>query len=186
MDVSPADSDISCLPSNARDPRNRIRIRRPYAEPGATFHCGAATGEGDVKVSIHVRRTSEAAGNERDVVAFALAAGLRQFNVLGLEWSHVDLAAAQAWVGTGQSKNGKPIAVPLNATALVVLRHRPGNHRDRVTHELQRLGDRRLRFGYSRKARGLAAKLTLCIVGRPCRDRTCDQRIKSPLLYQLS
>ena len=23
-------------------------------------------------------------------------------------------------------------------------------------------------------------------VGRPCRDRTCDQRIKSPLLYQLS
>ena len=23
-------------------------------------------------------------------------------------------------------------------------------------------------------------------IGRPCRDRTCDQRIKSPLLYQLS
>jgi len=24
------------------------------------------------------------------------------------------------------------------------------------------------------------------LVGRPCRDRTYDQRIKSPLLYQLS
>ena len=26
----------------------------------------------------------------------------------------------------------------------------------------------------------------LCIRGRPCGIRTCDQRIKSPLLYQLS
>ena len=36
------------------------------------------------------------------------------------------------------------------------------------------------------KNKGPAARLTLCSVGRPCRDRTCDQRIKSPLLYQLS
>ena len=27
---------------------------------------------------------------------------------------------------------------------------------------------------------------SLAFGGRPCRDRTCDQRIKSPLLYQLS
>ncbi len=31
---------------------------------------------------------------------------------------------------------------------------------------------------------GLA--FSLCIFGRPCGIRTCDQRIKSPLLYQLS
>jgi hypothetical protein len=42
-----------------------------------------------------------------------------------------------------------------------------------------RFAARWLRFGYARKDKGLAAKLTLCFVGRPCRDRTCDQRIKS-------
>ena len=58
--------------------------------------------------------------HQRDVVLFALATGLRQSNVVGLAWSHVNLVAAHAWVGTNQSKNGKPIAVPLNATALAV------------------------------------------------------------------
>jgi len=75
---------------------------------------------------------SELPAHQRDVVVFALATGLRQSNVLGLEWSHVDLAAGHAWVGASQSKNGKPIAVPLNATALDVLRRQLGKHRDRV------------------------------------------------------
>src|SRR5208282_4199729 len=56
--------------------------------------------------------------HQRDVVIFALATGLRQSNVLGLEWSHVNLESGHAWVGAVQSKNRKPIAVPLNATAL--------------------------------------------------------------------
>ena len=43
-----------------------------------------------------------------------------------------------------------------------------------------------VRFCHGQKDKGLAVKLTLCLFGRPCRDRTCDQRIKSPLLYQLS
>jgi len=42
---------------------------------------------------------SELPAHQRDVVVFALATGLRQSNVLGLEWSHVDLAAGHAWVG---------------------------------------------------------------------------------------
>jgi len=75
---------------------------------------------------------SELPAHQRDVVVFALATGLRQSNVLGLEWSHVDLAAGHAWVGASQSKNGKPIAVPLNATALEVLRRQLGKHRERV------------------------------------------------------
>jgi len=75
---------------------------------------------------------SELPAHQRDVVVFALATGLRQSNVLGLEWSHVDLAAGHAWVGADQSKNGKPIAVPLNATAQEVLRRQLGKHRERV------------------------------------------------------
>ena len=59
---------------------------------------------------------------QRDVVVFALSTGLRQSNVLGLEWSRVDLGSGHAWVGANESKNRKPIAVPLNATALEVLR----------------------------------------------------------------
>lgn len=70
--------------------------------------------------------------HQRDVVMFTLATGLRQSNVLGLEWSHVDLDARHAWVGANHSKNGKPIAVPLNATALEVLRRQLGKHPQRV------------------------------------------------------
>ena len=36
--------------------------------------------------------------HQRDVVLFALATGLRHANVVGLEWSHVDLDAGHAWV----------------------------------------------------------------------------------------
>jgi integrase len=70
--------------------------------------------------------------HQRDVVLFALATGLRQSNVLRLEWSHVDLKAGHAWVDADQSKNGNPISVPLNATALEVLRRQLGKHSQRV------------------------------------------------------
>jgi integrase len=75
---------------------------------------------------------SELPAHQRDVVLFALATGLRQSNVLGLEWSHVNLDTSHAWVGAAQSKNRKPIAVPLNATALRVLRRQLGKHPERV------------------------------------------------------
>jgi hypothetical protein len=42
------------------------------------------------------------------------------------------LEAGHAWVDADQSKNGKPIAVPLNATALEVLRRQLGKHPKRV------------------------------------------------------
>jgi integrase len=70
--------------------------------------------------------------HQRDVVLFALATGLRQANVLKLEWSHVNLDSAHAWIDGSQSKNRKPIAVPLNATALHVLRRQLGKHPVRV------------------------------------------------------
>jgi len=74
----------------------------------------------------------ELPAHQREVVIFAFATGLRQSNVLRLEWSHVDLKAGHAWVGADQSKNRKPIAVPLNATALEVLRRQLGKHPVRV------------------------------------------------------
>lgn len=74
----------------------------------------------------------ELPAHQRDVVLFALATGLRQSNVLGLEWSHVNLDTGHAWVGAAQSKNRRPIAVPLNATALAVLRRQLGKHPERV------------------------------------------------------
>ena len=70
--------------------------------------------------------------HQRDVVLFALATGLRQSNVLGLEWSHVNLDTGHAWVGAAQSKSRRPIAVPLNATAVKVLRRQLGKHSERV------------------------------------------------------
>src|SRR5262249_46518515 len=75
---------------------------------------------------------SELPAHQRDVALFALATGLRHANVLGLEWSRVDLDAGHAWVGAAQSKNRRPIAVPLNATALEVLRRQLGKHPQRV------------------------------------------------------
>ena len=74
----------------------------------------------------------ELPAHQRDVVRFALATGLRQSNVVGLEWSHVDLEACHAWVSAGQSKNRKPIAVPLNTTAVDVLRQQRDKHPLRV------------------------------------------------------
>src|SRR5438552_3228761 len=74
----------------------------------------------------------ELPAHQRNVVLFALATGLRQSNVLKLEWSHVNLETGHAWVDANQSKNGRAIAVPLNSTALDVLRRQIGKHPVRV------------------------------------------------------
>jgi len=75
---------------------------------------------------------AELPAHQRDVVLLTLATGLRQSNVLGLEWSHVNLETGHAWVSAEQSKNRKPISVPLNAIALEVLRRQLGKHPVRV------------------------------------------------------
>lgn len=63
-----------------------------------------------------------------DLVRFSLATGLRKANVLGLEWSQVDVQRNVAWVHADQAKGGKDIHVSLNATALQVLEKRVGIH----------------------------------------------------------
>ena len=67
-----------------------------------------------------------------DMAAFSLATGLRASNVTGLEWSQVDLDRRVAWVHADQAKARKPIAVPLNAEAVALVRKQLGKHSTRV------------------------------------------------------
>ena len=60
------------------------------------------------------RLLDELPEHQRDVVLFALATGLRQSNVLKLEWSQINLEQRHAWIHASQSKNRRPIAIPLN------------------------------------------------------------------------
>jgi integrase len=78
------------------------------------------------------RLLDELPEHQRNVVTFALMTGLRQGNVLNLEWSQVDMNLHHAWIRASQSKNRRPIAVPLNDTAMAVLKAQEGKHATRV------------------------------------------------------
>jgi integrase len=79
-----------------------------------------------------VRLLEALPSHQRDVVTFALLTGLRQSNVLGLEWSRVDLERRFAWIEGWQSKNRRPIPVPLSEEAVTVLLRQVGKHPERV------------------------------------------------------
>lgn len=66
--------------------------------------------------------------HQRDIVLFALLTGLRQSNVLRLEWSRVDLDLGHAWIESSGSKNRHPISVPLNKEAIEILHRQLGKH----------------------------------------------------------
>jgi integrase len=70
--------------------------------------------------------------HQREAVIFAVATGLRQANVVGLEWSQVNLEAKTLWIYGDQAKAGRDIHVSLNETALAVLRRQVGKHPTRV------------------------------------------------------
>lgn len=74
----------------------------------------------------------ELPAHQKDMVLFALQTGLRQSNVLKLEWLQVNLEQEHMWVNAADSKNRKPIAVPLNREALAVLHRQLGKHPKRV------------------------------------------------------
>ncbi len=59
---------------------------------------------------------------------FTLATGLREANVVKLEWSQVDLDRRCAWIHADQAKARKAIPVPLNAEAVLVLRQQASKH----------------------------------------------------------
>lgn len=68
----------------------------------------------------------------RDMARFALATGLRQANVLGLEWTQVDLVRRVAWVHPDQAKARRAIGVPLNEDAVAAILRQRGKHLRRV------------------------------------------------------
>ncbi|MFI3197916.1 MAG: site-specific integrase [Methylococcaceae bacterium] len=66
------------------------------------------------------------------MMLFTLVTGLRESNVTGLEWSQVDMQNKVAWIHADQSKNDKPIRVPLTQDALSILRNQIGEHNKMV------------------------------------------------------
>jgi integrase len=68
----------------------------------------------------------------QDMMLFALSTGLRQANVLKLEWSQVDMARKVCWIHPDQAKARKAIHVPLNSSAMEVLLRQIGKHPQRV------------------------------------------------------
>lgn len=66
--------------------------------------------------------------HQRALATFAVSTGLRQANVLKLEWSQVDLPRKVAWIHPDQAKSRKAIGVPLSDEAVKVLRGQLGQH----------------------------------------------------------
>lgn len=62
------------------------------------------------------------------MATFTLATGLRASNVARLCWEQIDLSQRAAWIYPDQAKARKAIAVPLNGTAMRVLRVQFGLH----------------------------------------------------------
>jgi integrase len=75
---------------------------------------------------------AELPAHQRDLAEFGLATGLRQSNVVGLEWSQVDLQRGVAWIHPDQAKARKAIHVSLNSVALGILERQIGKHPSRV------------------------------------------------------
>jgi integrase len=68
----------------------------------------------------------------RQAAEFTLATGLRENNVLNLEWGQIDLRRRVAWLHGDQMKAKKPLGVPLNDAACEILGERRGCHKDYV------------------------------------------------------
>jgi integrase len=60
--------------------------------------------------------------HQRPMVEFALHTGLRQANVLKLQWDHVDFEHAQVWIDSNDAKGDKNIGIPLSKEAVRVLK----------------------------------------------------------------
>lgn len=68
----------------------------------------------------------------KGLAKFSLATGLRESNVTGLRWDQLDMQRRCAWINANQAKAGKAIAVPLNESALSVIREQIGKHQEYV------------------------------------------------------
>ena len=60
------------------------------------------------------------------IVRFALETGLRESNIVNLQWSQVDLIRKTAWIHAENSKSGKAIAVPLTNESYRIIKSQLG------------------------------------------------------------
>lgn len=74
------------------------------------------------------RLISELPEHLKAMTTFTLATGLRESNVVNLQWSQVDMQRACCWIYADQAKGKKDIAVPLNNQAIKVIRDQIGKH----------------------------------------------------------
>lgn len=86
----------------------------------------------NTKLSVKRGRGGRVQPRDSDQARFTLATGLPEANVTGLEWSQVDQDRRIAWIHPDQSKSRRPIPVPLNADAVLVLQSELGSHPSRV------------------------------------------------------
>lgn len=68
----------------------------------------------------------ELANHLRPLYLFALSTGLREQNILRLEWGKVDMSRRVMWVKAGAAKGKKAIGLPLNRDAMEVLKDQQG------------------------------------------------------------
>ncbi len=66
------------------------------------------------------------------MAGFTLATGLRESNVLQLEWQQIDMQRRVAWIHPDQAKAAKAIGVPLNDDAAAILKAQTGKHHTHV------------------------------------------------------
>lgn len=99
------------------------QLKRPQSQPGRTRWL---TAEEWTRLSTALEEESPLL---RQAAEFTLATGLRENNVLNLEWSQVDLTRRVAWLHGDQMKGGAPHGVPLNDAACAVLAARRGIHK---------------------------------------------------------
>ena len=63
---------------------------------------------------------------------FALATGIRRANLLGLQWSEIDMQRRVMWIHPDDAKAGKAIGTPLSGAAIEILKGQIGQHDSHV------------------------------------------------------
>lgn len=74
------------------------------------------------------RLLGELSYNLKQMARFTLETGLRENNVLELQWSQIDLDRRTMWIHADQAKNGRSMAVPLSAMAMIILAEQKDIH----------------------------------------------------------
>lgn len=79
-----------------------------------------------------VKLYAELPPHMQPMAEFAIETGLRQSNVLGLQWARVDLERKFVWVEAEDTKADAAIPVPLSTRAIEILRSKEREHSDKI------------------------------------------------------